>query len=176
MVAPGRADTVVAEFGCFISRVPTLEDEVKLRRLVQIVVALEPPRLDHASVEWGRCLLILAREVILANDLPMSIQDLEGLALRVKNIPNSSYVLYLLSQRSPIGKDLFFFRNCGKTNHRPPLMFENMTDEIVLVKPLHDDNDAAGLLVVEPTQEGVIVPAVDSITSSSECTMFCGYR
>jgi len=55
-------------------------------------------------------------------------------------------------------------------------MFENMTDEIVLVKPLHDDNDAAGLLVVEPTQEGVIVPAVDSITSSSECTMFCGYR
>jgi hypothetical protein len=39
-----------------------------------------------------------------------------------------------------------------------------VTDEIVLVQALHDDNDAAGLLVVEAAQKGVVVPSVDAGT------------
>jgi hypothetical protein len=35
-----------------------------------------------------------------------------------------------------------------------------MTDEVVLVQPLHDDDNRAPPLVVEPTVEGVGVPLV----------------
>jgi hypothetical protein len=38
-----------------------------------------------------------------------------------------------------------------------------MTDKIVLVQPLHDNDDGAGTLVIEPAVEGVAEPFIGSL-------------
>ncbi len=38
-----------------------------------------------------------------------------------------------------------------------------MTDEVILVQPLHNDDDRASLLVVEPGQKRMVVPFVDGV-------------
>src|SRR6266576_6947500 len=39
-----------------------------------------------------------------------------------------------------------------------------MADEVILMQPLHDYDDRAPLLVVEPRQEGMVIPIVDCLT------------
>ena len=39
-----------------------------------------------------------------------------------------------------------------------------MAHEVILVEPLHDDDDATVPLVVEAGQQGVVVPVVDSLS------------
>jgi len=53
--------------------------------------------------------------------------------------------------------------NHREGDHLPRLMFEHVPDKVVLVEPLHDQNDAAGLLVIEATEQGVVVPFVDRL-------------
>lgn len=49
----------------------------------------------------------------------------------------------------------------------PPLaLFEHVTHEVVLVKPLHDDNDDSVFFVVEPTQQGIVIPVVNCTSPS----------
>jgi len=43
---------------------------------------------------------------------------------------------------------LVFFRNRGEPDYRPGFHAENMTNQIVFVQPLHDENDASSPLVV----------------------------
>jgi hypothetical protein len=43
---------------------------------------------------------------------------------------------------------LVLFRNCREPKDFPMLLAENMADQIVLVQPLHDRNDASPPLVV----------------------------
>jgi hypothetical protein len=50
--------------------------------------------------------------------------------------------------------------NRRKGDHLPRLMFEHVPDKVVLVQPLHDQDDAAVLLVIEPTEQAVVVPFV----------------
>jgi hypothetical protein len=42
----------------------------------------------------------------------------------------------------------------------PVLLTEHVADEVVLVQPLHDDDNGAATLVVEPAVKRVIVPLV----------------
>jgi len=41
-----------------------------------------------------------------------------------------------------------------------------MANEVILVQPLHDDDDAASPLVVETGEEGIVVPVVDRLSAN----------
>ena len=49
-------------------------------------------------------------------------------------------------------------------NHLPIIPGQHVTDQIILMKPLHDDHDRAGPLVIEARQEGVVEGLVDPPT------------
>jgi len=51
-----------------------------------------------------------------------------------------------------------FFRDRRKVQMCPTSLLEEMTDQIIWVEPLHDHNDRALGLVVEPRQQRVRVP------------------
>ena len=52
------------------------------------------------------------------------------------------------------------FGDCRKGEDLPRLLSEHMANEIVLVQPLHNDDNGACTLVVEPTVESVAEPLV----------------
>ena len=52
----------------------------------------------------------------------------------------------------------------------PRLLREDMADEVVLVQPLHDNDDRAVPLVVEAAVKGVIVPCIGTVS------LRCGER
>ena len=51
----------------------------------------------------------------------------------------------------------------GKLRTSHVLLRQDVADEVVLVQPLHDDDDGAVPLVVEPAVEGVVVPLVGGL-------------
>src|SRR5690242_17248684 len=58
---------------------------------------------------------------------------------------------------------LVLFGDCRKADDLPVLLRENMANEIVLVQPLHNNDNDAVTLVVEPAVEGVAEPIVGGI-------------
>jgi hypothetical protein len=52
------------------------------------------------------------------------------------------------------------FGDRRKAQDLPQLLREHVADEVVLVQPLHDDDDGAVALVIEPAVKGVVVPLV----------------
>ena len=70
--------------------------------------------------------------------------------------------------RPPDRRDLVHLLGFGdrrKAHHLPRLLPEHVADEVVLVQPLHDDDDGPRALVVEPAVEGVGVPLVGGLPS-----------
>ena len=68
-----------------------------------------------------------------------------------------------VASRSPDRLDfvhLVGFGDRRKAEDLPRFLRENVADEVVLVQSLHDDDDAAAALVVEPAVEGVVVPLI----------------
>ena len=55
------------------------------------------------------------------------------------------------------------FGDRRKAHDLPRLLREHVADEVVLVQPLHDDDDGAMPLVVEPAVEGVDEPLVGGL-------------
>ncbi|MDF2810188.1 MAG: hypothetical protein K0S56_1219 [Microvirga sp.] len=49
-------------------------------------------------------------------------------------------------------------------DHLPLFPGEHVTNQIVLMKPLHDNDDRAGALVVQARQEGVVESFIDPPT------------
>src|ERR1700722_1674249 len=56
-----------------------------------------------------------------------------------------------------------FHRNRGKPKHLPVPLLQYMPDQIVFMQTLHNNNDAAGIFVVQSAKEGVIEPLIDGI-------------
>jgi len=56
--------------------------------------------------------------------------------------------------------DLVLFGDRRKAHHFPILLRLHMSDEIILVQPVHDHDDRPILLVVEARVEGVVEPLV----------------
>ena len=70
--------------------------------------------------------------------------------------------------RPPDRRDLVRLVGLGdrrKGHDLPRLLSEHVAHEVVLVQPLHDDDDAPSALVVEPAVEGVGVPIIGGIPS-----------
>src|SRR5262249_8250430 len=60
-------------------------------------------------------------------------------------------------------KGLVLLGNRRERQDLPVTLLENMANQIVLVQPLHDDDDAALGLVVEAANQTVVVPLIGGI-------------
>jgi hypothetical protein len=58
---------------------------------------------------------------------------------------------------------LVVFGDSGQAEDVPVFLRQNMTDQIVLVQPVHDQHDGTLLLVIEPAVEGVVEPFVGAL-------------
>ena len=69
MHTPGRTHAVVAEFRRLVRGIPALDDLAEAVRALTRFIILEPSGFDHGAAERRRVLLILGREVVLADRL-----------------------------------------------------------------------------------------------------------
>ena len=56
-----------------------------------------------------------------------------------------------------------FDRNGRKLEDLPATLLHKVADQVILMQALHDNNDAAGHLVIEAGVKGVLVPLVHRI-------------
>ncbi len=54
--------------------------------------------------------------------------------------------------------------DCREAHDLPLLLRQHVADEIVFVQPVHDQDDGARQLVVQPAVEGVVEPFVRRLT------------
>src|SRR5712671_4195315 len=160
--SPSCAHREVAELGCLVGGVPALHDTVEALRALVLAIALEPFRLDQAAAQRRGGLLILAGEVVFADRSPDTVEGIERLAVGVQGLALTARE----ASRFPDRLDLVLLVRLGdrwKAHHLPLLLPEDMADEIVFVQPLHDYDDGAVPLVIEPAVEGVVVPLVGGL-------------
>src|SRR5207248_5731791 len=161
---PGRAHAVVTQLRCLVGGVPALHGLDKTFRAVARLVIPEPGCPDDGSAKRRRVLLVLRGEVVLADRFSDMSQGRFGFALRMENVADCA-----LEQASPERTDdvvhLFGFSDRGKHQYVPAFLLQDMTDQVVLMQPLHNDDDAAPRLVIEPAEERVVVPFIDRVTA-----------
>jgi hypothetical protein len=127
---------------------PSLDDPIEARRAFFGAIAPEPSFLDHSAAGRRRRLLILAGEIVLAHVDADSFQRFERFALRVKR--RASHSRERLAAEGRLDEMLFGdFGERREGDDLLLLLLENMADQIVLVQPLHDDDDRAANLIVE---------------------------
>jgi hypothetical protein len=157
--APGRADAVIAELGRLVGGVPALHDALELRRQGTRRVVPEPGPFDQAAAQWCRGLLVLAGEIIFADHLAQVLEHRERLARRVQCLalmPGQEF-------RSPdrLGEQhLVDLGDRRKADDLPIFLGQHLAHQIVLVQAVHDHDDGARDLVVEPAVEGMVEPLV----------------
>ena len=91
--------------------------------------------------------------------MPDAVESVERLALGMQRFTAPAGE----PSRSPdrlVLVHLVGFGDRRKAHDLPRLLGEHMANEIILVQPLHDDDDGAVALVVEPAVEGVVKPVV----------------
>src|SRR5262249_26442439 len=86
-------------------------------------------------------------------DLQLIQRDL-GFSLRVKQIADLAPVATIWTKTD----NRVLFRDRRKVQMSPTSLLEEMTDEVIGMEPLHDDDDRALGLMVEPRQQRVRVP------------------
>ncbi len=60
--------------------------------------------------------------------------------------------------------DFIRFSDRCERQYLPVFLLDDMTHQVILMQPLHNDDDRAPLLVVEPRQERVVIPFIDRLT------------
>ena len=159
---PSRADAKIAELGRLVGDVPALHDAVEAVRPFVFTIALEPFCLDQAATQGRWRLLILAGKVVLANRATDVLQNQERLARRMQGLTwtagEASWSPDRLDRVHLVG-----FGDRWEAHNLPWLLAEHVADEVVLVQPLHDDDDAATAFVIEPAVESVEVPLVGGV-------------
>jgi hypothetical protein len=129
-----------------------------------LAVALEPCFLDQPAAQGCRGLLILAGEIVLA-DRPADVREGgERLTRGVQHLARLPGEALRPPYRHDL-VDLVGFGDRPKGHDLPRLLPEHVADKVVLVQPLHDDDDGAAALVVKPAVEGVGVPIIGGISS-----------
>src|SRR6516162_10217792 len=160
MDAPGSADAVIAELGCLVRGVPALHDLVKTIGALAGIVKSQPSCSYHCTAERDGVLLILAGEDIFSDRVADVRQRGQRLTFRMQSL--ATLAREEMSTEWALDDVCFvFFGDSGKRQNLPCLLFENVTDEIVLMQALHDNNDAASGFIVEPTEQRMIIPFVD---------------
>src|SRR5204863_9159374 len=144
---PGRTDAEVAQLGRLVGGIPALHDALKALRPLVLAVTLEPCFFDHPAAQGCGGLLILAGEIVFADRPADVLAGGERLALGVQclALPPGEAL------RPPDRFDLVHlpgFGNRRKAHHLPRLLPEYVADEVVLVQPLHDNDDGPRALVL----------------------------
>ena len=114
---------------------------------------------DAAALQRRRRLLILAGKVVFADRASDAVEGFERLAIGVQRLTPRA----LEAPRSPDGFDpmhLIGFGDRWKAQDIPRLLGQYVADKIVLVQPLHDDDDGAMPFVVQAAVERVVKPPV----------------
>jgi hypothetical protein len=104
-------------------------------------------------------MLILPGEVVLADRAANPPESFERFATGMQGLPLTASE----ATRSPDRVDPMHLVRLGdrrKAQNLPWLLGQDVADEVVLVQPLHDDDDGAISLVVEPAIKRVIEPFV----------------
>lgn len=70
---------------------------------------------------------------------------------------------WMFAQRALDQEFAVFLGDCRQGEDLPWLLLENMADKIVLMQPLHNDDNATGGLIIETAQQRMIVPLVDAL-------------
>ena len=116
--------------------------------------------MTSAALARRRRLLILAGEVVFADRLADRLERFQRLARGMQGLaflaadPTWSEPRLDVAALIPLG-------DRGQNEVVPPRPGREMAGQIVLVQPLHDQQDAALLLVVQPAEQGGVEPLVD---------------
>jgi hypothetical protein len=87
-------------------------------------------------------LLILAGEVVFTDRRPDTLEGVERLALGVQRLtPSAGEAAWFPDRLDPVR--LVDLGDRRKAHNLPGLLREPVADQIVLVQPLHDDDDGA---------------------------------
>src|SRR5262249_32576983 len=92
---------------------------------------------------------------------------LHGLSCRVERharFPNERS----RSVRGEVVNLLLLLGDRWERDNGPIVLGQNVADQVVLVESLHHNDDAACAFVVEPREQGVVVPVVDRPSAASE--------
>ena len=119
-------------------------------------------------------MLILAGEIVFADRAADAVEDFERLAVGMQGLALTARE----GLRSPDRLDLVHLVGFGdrrEAHDLPGLLPEHVADEIVFVQPLHDDDDGAMPLVVEPAVEGVVEPLVGGFAAAPSESASSGF-
>ena len=145
--APARAHAEIAELGGLVGGVPALHDAVEFPRPLVRRVMAKPHKLDHAAALRHRGLLVLTGEMVFADGPTDTGEGVKRLPVGMQRVaPAAPGRAHSPDRLEPVL--LIGFGDGRKAEHLPLLLRENMADQIVLVQPLHDDDDGSSLLVV----------------------------
>src|SRR5205085_9611943 len=127
-----------------------------------LAVAFEPFGPNQPTAQRGGRLLVLAGEIVFPDRPPDPVERVERLALGMQR-------LALTTREPPRFQDhldlvlLVLFGDRWEAQNLPLLLAEDVTDEVVFMKPLLDDDNGAMPLVVEPAVESVVVPLIAAL-------------
>lgn len=108
-------------------------------------------------------MLVLPGKVVLAERPAYSLEHRQGFSLRMERFTDSaSHRTGLIEGFDDVS--FIFFRDGGKSHVLPVFLLQNVPNQIVLMQPLHNNKDAAGLLVIQSAIESVVIPLVHVIT------------
>ena len=120
----------------------------------------EPGRLDHAAAGGRGPLLVLGGEIHFPDGRANAFERGERLARRIERLARQPPERPSARERRLDGVRLVLFGDRRKRDDVPAALPQDVAGEIVLVQALHDDDDRALLLVVEPRIERRIEPVV----------------
>src|SRR5271166_1532152 len=158
---PARAHAEIAELGRLVGGVPALYDAVEALGQFRRRVMAEPNRLDETAAQWRGGLLVLAGEIVLPDRPADLLEHCRRLALGVQCLAPPTGKM----PRSPYRLDRVGFVLLGdrrEAHDLPIFLGQHVADEIVLVQPVHDQDDGTLLLVVQSAVEGMVEPLVGS--------------
>lgn len=151
---PAGADRIVIELCSFRGGIPALNNLVAAFAGRQGVIRSEPLLLDHKPARRHWALLILGGEGGSPQGRLDPVQGIERLTGGMQDVAHGAGYLFGIA-------DTHLMRGFGKGGQvemNPALFLHDMGDQIIGMKPLHDQDDDAVSLGIKAAVEGIVIP------------------
>ena len=160
--SPARAHAEITELACLIGGVPALDDAVEFFGPLVCPVSREPCRLDHTTPCGDGACWYWPVKLYFADRAADPLECLQRLALRVQCLaaPPGKRALSQLGVERPA---LVLLGDGRKAHDLPILLRQHVANKIVLVQPVHNQDNGTRPCVVQPAVEGVVVPLVGGL-------------
>ena len=136
-----------------------MENEVEVSGLLAWSVGFEPLDFHHASSEGRGLLLVLAGKVVLAYGAAEMFEEDQRFAFGMQSFARSAPNCASAIGR-PDDMDLVFFCYGWKPDQIPVFLLQDVSHQIILMKPLHDNDDATRPFIIEPAVKCVVKPVI----------------